>query len=200
MIRSDIAVVSVSEVWSLRETLLAALAPSELEIFEHLTVDKRRRDWLAGRIAAKRAVQKRLGLPFSRIEIRVEESGRPRIAGSELFLSITHSGDLAGAIASASPIGFDLELIEPRDRSFEELVLTSADRIELDGLAGPSRDERLTLLWCEKEAYAKLEGAGLRIPFAELIVPDHVTVERGTLALGGVPYAFAIVLASAPNG
>ena len=190
------AIVSVSEVWARRDVFVRSLTPSEREIFERLAVDKRKQDWLAGRIAGKRAVQKETGLPFHRIEIRVEESGRPRVfAGgqaSELFLSITHSADFAAAIAGRAPIGLDLEKIEPRDRSFEDLVLTAEDRARLDGLTGVERDQHLTLLWCEKEAYAKLIGDGLRIPFAELAVPAGVTMERGTIDLGGVAFAFAI--------
>ena len=196
MNRSDIAVVSVSEVWSMRPTFEASLTPFEAEVFGELSIGKRMQDWLAGRVAAKRAAQRKLGLPFQQIEIRTEEGGRPQIfladRKSDLFLSITHSNDVAAAIASRSPIGLDLERIEPRDHTFEDLVLTAADRQKLDGLVGARRDEWLTLLWCEKEAYAKLTGNGLRIPFAELVVPENVAIERGTIELGGVPYAFAI--------
>jgi len=190
------SVVSVSEVWERRDVFVLSLTPSEREVFERLAVDKRKHDWLAGRIAGKRAVQKETGLPFQRIEIRVEESGRPRVfvggAGSEIHLSITHSGDFAAAIADRSPIGLDLEKIERRDRSFEDLVLTADDRAKLDGITGDARDERLTLLWCEKEAYAKLIGDGLRIPFTELVVPNNVALTHGTIELGGVTYAFAV--------
>jgi phosphopantetheinyl transferase len=192
----NIAVVSVKDVWDRRDVFVRSLAIAELEVFAHLDVEKRQRDWLAGRIAAKRAVQKHLGLPFPMIEIRVEDSGRPIVANQDLYLSITHSSDVAAAIASPAPIGLDLERIEPRDPSFENLVLTPADQPRLEGLAGPARDEALTLLWCEKESYAKLEGNGLRIPFAELAIPDHITVERGTIEVSGVRFAFA--LASAP--
>jgi phosphopantetheinyl transferase len=189
-------VVSVDQVWEQRERFARSLTASEREVFDRLAVDKRRREWLAGRIAAKRAVQKELGLPFQRIEIRVEESGKPvvfiRGEASELFLSISHSEGVAAAIVSRAPIGFDLEKIETRDRSFEDLVLTDADRRRLDGLSGSSRDEWLTILWCEKEAYAKLAGEGLRIPFAELVVPADVKIERGRLDVAGVAFAFAI--------
>jgi 4'-phosphopantetheinyl transferase len=195
----DLALVSVSEVWEQRERLVHALVPTEREIFENLGVDKRQREWLAGRMAAKRAVQKRLGLPFARIEIRVDENGRPQLIlgkAIELHLSITHSYDVAAAIVARDPIGLDLERIEPRDASFEALVLTEQDRTVLGDLTGEARDERLTMLWCEKEAYAKLEGSGLRIPFAELVVPEQLRVERGTVVLRGTSFAFAIVVAS----
>ena len=190
--RRNIAIVSVSEVWDRRDVFVRSLAISELEVFAELRVEKRQRDWLAGRIAAKRAVQMHVGLPFPRIEIRVEESGRPIVAGSELYLSITHSSDVAAAIASRAPIGLDVERIEPRDPSFEKLVLTASDHQRLNGLKGPARDEALTMLWCEKESYVKLEGHGLRIPFADLVVPREVAIERGTLEVGGERFAFAL--------
>jgi phosphopantetheinyl transferase len=198
--RRKIAVVAVSEVWERRELFVRSLTGAELEVYARLDVEKRQREWLAGRIAAKRAVQKQVGLPFARIEIRVEESGRPIVSivssdrGSSAppFLSITHSNEVAAAIASQDPIGLDLERIEPRDRSFEELVLTESDQQRLNGLVGPPRDEALTLLWCEKESYAKLEGNGLRIPFADLVIPDDVAIERGTIEVSGVRFAFAL--------
>jgi phosphopantetheinyl transferase len=185
-----ITVVSIREVWSERDRFVRSLAASERATYDGLGIEKRCQDWLGGRIAAKRAVQKRHGWPFARIEIRVEENGRPRCG--ELYLSITHSGDVAAAIVSSKPIGLDVERIEPRDPSFEELVLTNEDRVLLDGLQGSLRDERLTALWCAKEAYTKLEGSGLRIPFADLVVPTSVRTETGRFDLGGTSFAFAI--------
>jgi 4'-phosphopantetheinyl transferase len=174
-----IVLLSVREVWSRRGVFVDSLCPAEREVFAGLVVEKRASDWLAGRIAAKRAVQRMTGLSFRRIAIVADGWGRPEvIAPSEalVFVSISHSGDMAVATAEAEPIGIDIERVEARDRSFEDLVLTATDRSEVAGLRGREREDRLTRIWSEKEAYAKLDGRGLRIPFAELEVPRCVRV------------------------
>jgi 4'-phosphopantetheinyl transferase len=174
-----IVMVSVREVWSRRDVFAGSLCAAEREVFAGLVVEKRASDWLAGRIAAKRAVQRMTGLSFRRIEIVVDGLGRPGVTvsgGAEVFVSISHSGGVAVATAATEPIGIDIERVEPRDQSFEELVLTPADRAEVAGLRGREREDRLTRIWSEKEAYAKLDGRGLRIPFAELEVPRHARV------------------------
>lgn len=191
---ADVAIVSVLEVWSHRATLLPSLTQDEREVFDRLSVDKRMKDWLAGRVAAKRAVQRKTGLPFDRIEIRVAEGGRPLVyldgEPSPWHVSITHSGDVAAAVAGDAPLGLDVESIEPREASFETLVLAPEDRARLNG-AG-DRDARLTLIWCEKEAYAKLIGEGLRIPFSRLSVPKEVRVETGRFEHAAVDFVWAL--------
>jgi phosphopantetheinyl transferase len=191
---ADVAIVSVLEVWSHRATLLSSLTQDEREVFDRLSVDKRRKDWLAGRVAAKRAVQRKTGLPFDRIEIRVAEGGRPLVyldgESSPWHVSITHSGDLAAAVADEAPLGLDVESIEPREAGFETLVLTPEDRARLNG--DGDRDARLTLIWCEKEAYAKLVGEGLRIPFSKLSVPEEVWIESGRFEHAAVDFAWAV--------
>ena len=184
-----ITVVSVSAVWKRRDVFTRSLTLAEREVFDQLGIDKRKKDWLAGRVAAKRAVQKLLGLPFSAIEIGVEASGRPTVSGAHL--SITHSGDVAAAIASLTPIGLDVETVEARDSSFEDLVLTDTDKSRL--ASASDRNTELTTIWCEKEAYAKWEGEGLRIPFSELCVPSDRSIARGALDIGGTRYVWVTV-------
>ena len=115
---SDIIIVSIDDVWRRRDRLLDALTRGEDQDFGSLRYEKRRRDWLAGRVAAKRALQRHCGLSFRQIEVRAEEngptSGRPaawingRAAGC---LSISHSGDLAMATWSPHAVGIDAEML-----------------------------------------------------------------------------------------
>ena len=75
---TDIIAVSIDEVWRARDRLVGALSPRERRELEGFRVTKRKRDWLAGRIAAKRAAQRQTGAPFSRISVNTVRDGPDR--------------------------------------------------------------------------------------------------------------------------
>jgi acyl transferase domain-containing protein len=129
---------------------------------------RRKRSWLAGRIAAKDAVRAllwRLGHgPLFPVEITIanEPSGRPVVrtnTGRALRVSIAHKGDVAVAMACEErSVGIDIERIESRGDSFAEVSFT-ADELRL--VRDEPRDEAWTRLWSAKEAAAKAAGTGL---------------------------------------
>ncbi len=189
--------VSIADVWAERRRWLGALDRTEREQLDAMTVPKRQRDWLAGRVAAKRAVQRRTGAPLWAIGIRAiadgAESGRPfAILGGKRFehLSITHAGDVAVAVSAGQPAGIDVEVIEPRPE-LETLAFTETERADFDRLDGDNRDEAMTLMWCAKEAVAKHRGVGLRASFRELSVPPGMHVQQRTFEHGGCRMASA---------
>jgi phosphopantetheinyl transferase len=166
-----------------RGCLALWLAPAERATFARLTVPKRRREWLAGRIAAKELVRRRHGLigdhALGRIEIAARTTGpskgKPfyRIGGApgRFDLSISHSGDCAIAALASAPderIGIDVEHIAARDASFEVLALSDRERASLAALDGEARAIAVTERWVLKEALSKALGAGLRLRFERL--------------------------------
>jgi phosphopantetheinyl transferase len=182
--------VSIAEIAADTERWTSALGPQERRIHERFTVDKRRADWLAGRIAAKRAVQRAHGLPFSRIEILAQAAGPTRGRPEALIdgrlapghLSISHSGDLAAAAYEPGPIGIDLEQVSPRDRAFLELAFDDQERAAFSLVPeGFERDAAITGAWCMKEALSKWIGAGLRVPFHRLTVPRQARARSGRI-------------------
>jgi phosphopantetheinyl transferase len=207
---ADVLAVSIAEIWSEREALTAFLAPAELSAFRGFQVDKRRQDWLAGRIAAKRAVERATGLPMERIEIRTDlvgpTRGRPyaAIRGKETILgvlSITHAGWIAAATFNALPVGLDLELVIPHDDSFTSLAFTEEERRAWSHLGGAARDLAITRAWCMKEAISKWRGCGLRAPFDELLLREdpRVRVDDGTVRDGDALYCWARVWGPLPR-
>lgn len=195
---NDVVILSIEAVWRARERFVESLGEREACDFAALRFEKRRRDWLAGRIAAKRALQRRWGLPFSRLEVRAETdgptSGRPCAWIEERrigFLSISHSGDLAMATWSDQPVGIDAELVEPRDEGFATVAFTEEERRHLRAASNP--DDAMTRMWCEKEAYAKYLGVGFRRSFSDLVVPAHLARETGRLVHRGQPMCWARV-------
>ncbi|HIJ90323.1 MAG: 4'-phosphopantetheinyl transferase superfamily protein [Desulfobulbaceae bacterium] len=141
------------------------LSPDELEQWRGFNLEKRRAEWLGGRIAAKWAAAGLLGetaMTWRNLVIRTEAGGRPYVAtethAAPPFISISHSGPLAAALAANFPCGLDIQ--EPgakihtvRDRfvSPEEEDILSASLPE-----SFTETERLTMLWAAKEAIRKM--------------------------------------------
>ncbi len=201
---ADVILVDVEDVAG-RPNLLASLTAPERAHYEGFfrlaeeIAKKRSREWLAGRVAAKWAIQLKTGLPFEVIEITNVESGpergRPvaRAQGHDLgwWVSITHSGSLAAAVARRVPVGLDLEVLGPRDSGFEVLVLSPEERARLEE---GDRDLQLTAAFVFKEAIVKCRATGLSTPFYEVRPDDH-DVETGLIRHHGRTYPWALASA-----
>lgn len=152
--------------------LPAVFSPSERSFAANLKLPKRRRDWLAGRLAAKRLLAKRLtGLRLDQIVILPRPDGSPRVdvPGRPDFrrwpLTIAHSA--AGAAAALGSqgglVGADLEAVEPRSPAWIALFTHESERS--GGLESPLEQTRL---WTLKEAVAKLLGTGFSVGFHDI--------------------------------
>lgn len=85
-----------------------------------------------------------------------------RIA-KDLDFSVSHAqGKAIAGVAYRARIGVDTELVRQFAPQTVRAFLTGAEFASLPE-AGALRNERITLLWCLKEAYLKALGAGLRI-------------------------------------
>lgn len=144
-------------------------SPRERERYERLRSPRRRRSWLAGRLAAKALLQEHLGETEGRrvcppeIEIVSAPGGEPSaiVQGEpwKISLSIAHCGD-RGLAGIADPeegcIGVDLERVRPVHPRLAERLLHPGDRevlAELDPKGGER--SRLILAWVLKEAAFK---------------------------------------------
>ncbi len=149
----------------------AWLAPRERQLYAGLRDRRRRCEWLAGRIMAKRLVRERFRFALATISpARIEiDSGdgrtrrqRPRVLveGRPLRwrLSIAHSGrSLLVALAGNDRLSVGVDLLEPVDcnRGFIELWFTPRERRWL------AEDRRLWhVAWAIKEAAYKATNRG----------------------------------------
>ena len=144
------------------------LNPAEEAHYLRLRSDKRRLDWLAGRLAAKRALRRYFREtagaapePAS-IEIASDAQGAPLCATPGApFFSISHcgAGGLCAVGLSGRRVGADWELIVPRGRELARLFA-------LPGELPPGQDDPFfqTRLWAVKEAVLKLLCLGLAAP------------------------------------
>lgn len=169
------------------------LAPAERDLFARMEVPKRRREWLAGRVAAKEVIRRRLGLTgddaLRAIEIVASRDARDKGKPSYRYggepgafdLSITHSHDRAIAALALTTdvrIGIDVEQIETRGESFEELALSAAERAQVSGLAPEARARAVTERWVLKEALSKALGIGLQLRLPRVTVDIEGTRAR----------------------
>lgn len=159
---------------------LAHLVLSRRERQEWLSmraVDKRRREWLMGRCAAKDAVRlllarhKGVQLAPADIEIVADPYGAPRAEGAwtrrlrvQPAISISHSRGTAVAVAgldSGQLVGFDLESVSRRPEDFEAIAFSMDERALLAAMRQDLRQEWALRMWCAKESVAKALGRGL---------------------------------------
>lgn len=148
------------------------LDPVEQDRFTAYRRSADQRRFLTGRAMAKTIVAERLGLSPSAIRFDStcddcgKPHGRPRLPGSTLQLSISHSGDRVGlAVTDGVPVGLDVERAG-RDvaPTLVDYALNSAESVALKGLSADELAGAFFTFWTRKEAVIKATGKGLRIP------------------------------------
>lgn len=137
--------------------------------------DKRR--FLTGRMLAKTVAAEHLGRAVEDIVFDAtcedcgKPHGRPRVPGSDLTLSISHSGDLIGVAATPAglPVGLDVETAKRRaEDSLIEYALSPAEREAVSGLTPDEKAAAFFVYWTRKEAVMKATGKGLKIPLQSI--------------------------------
>ncbi len=176
------------------------LADAERVRYEELeknAVDKRCRQWLLGRYAAKIACRRWLeeqGRPvveWQAIQISNDSSGMPMLSldcrHDSLAISIAHTGDEAVAVVAAqgNSIGIDLETRVAHSNLPKLAKRISGEQEYQQWFANATEEEMaegFLQLWLAKEATAKCTGVGLqwRLPsFAvQKVAPMELTVEH----------------------
>jgi 4'-phosphopantetheinyl transferase len=157
------------------------LSGREISRFATLRFEKRQRDWVLGRWTAKRAVASCLSIPndvdlLAEIEIRAAPSGAPYVfffnQPAAVSISLSHCGGHALCVVGSSraSLGCDLELVEPRDRSFVTDFFTENEQNLLAQAPADEQPVLATLVWSAKESALKALQVGLRVSTASLDV------------------------------
>jgi 4'-phosphopantetheinyl transferase len=166
------------------------LSAGEQERLSTFRVDKRRRDWLLGRLNAKALLVAMIetatgarvepadieiarypsGAPLPRLSVGATSHGG-LVPGAPLPVAVsnTHSsGHALFAAAWTGPttppgfaIGVDLEWVEPRSPGFIHDFLTPAEQRYCAEADGAARDLRANLVWSAKESVLKALQRGL---------------------------------------
>lgn len=167
--------------------------------------DKRKAEWLLGRVAAKDAVRMYLmkhdgengrDLYPADIEIGSDPRGKPLIEslhGTDyrampLSLSISHSEGMAFAAVGQSRdgtgIGVDIESVRSLRQGFEKTVFTDRERTLLSSLSESDRGEWILRFWCAKEAVSKAAGLGL------MGSPNNIIIKSAEYETGDIHAEF----------
>jgi len=184
------------------ERVLAHLVLSRRERLEWKNFskgNKRRLDWLLGRIAVKDAVRllfnKRAGIQLypADLEIVNDEHGRPAVKcllGEQTpplpSISVAHKSCVAVAIAGQLKdgygMGIDIELNRMLADGFDRVALAPGERDLLASLCNLEYAEWLLRVWCAKETIGKALGRGLPKGPGNLIL-RHCEAESGVVDL-----------------
>jgi phosphopantetheinyl transferase len=174
-----------------RTELSAILSPQELDCFEKFSMPKKKLQWLAGRYAIKRALQKGNRLPkkrldFNGIDVLSRENSAPYLPQfPDLRISITHSFPYCIGVVSNHAIGVDLEKIMELSGS---LIYQYFHPNEIKSLTEKAGTEdyrtRAIIYWTRKEAVSKLLKLGLKMDFKQIdTVKDSVTCKEYNASL-----------------
>ncbi len=166
-----------------------SLCPAEAAVYAAFRMEKRRKEWLAGRLAAKFLLAETDGTTEpGAYEIVQDLFGRPSCGGR--LLTISHSNGWAMAALKPGGSGFlgaDLEKIEPRHPAWYK------DYFHISELPGPD-PSAATRLWTIKEALMKALGLGLMADPLDIRVTGKIKLSGRPLArykeLGSPEFAF----------
>ena len=161
---------------------LELLTKREQSRAQAITHAKQQALFVLGRRAARTLLAERLGVPPREVPLRVAADGAVVVEGSDLRLSISHSGNHAVAVAGFRPIGVDIEQIRPRRDGLIQRILHEDEWPAFE--ANPIDHVRKVILyWTLKEAALKAMRTGLTRP------PSALRLDIDYLACEGVIYS-----------
>ena len=131
---------------------------------------RRRAEFVAGRIAARSAVARLLGIKTpSEIEILKDATGAPFVVDHpKVSVSISHSNQVAMAVAAFVPVGIDLEADEARPPAFSRMFFSRSEQESLSAASPEAQQTMLNTLWTRKEAICKVGRWGGTLAFAAM--------------------------------
>lgn len=150
------------------------LSEAERACIASFGAQKRRREFLAGRAAARQLLAEPLDTTPDQVPLRRADDDAVDVEAPDWHVSIAHSGPHALAACARHPLGADLEHVEPRDPGIARFLFAPEDRGLIDALPYDA-DAALVLCWTLKEAVLKARRTGFRTSPKDL----HLAVEPG---------------------
>ena len=148
--------------WMRAQNLRLWLTPGEREVYAAWASEKRKSEWLAGRLAAKRLLWEEFGI--SPLDWQVGRDGAaPAIIGLEvpnIALSLSHSGGSGAATVSNTctegTAGVDIQRVRPVHPGLRARVFTDNERRQIASQFGSEDSaDGMLLFWALKEAAIK---------------------------------------------
>jgi 4'-phosphopantetheinyl transferase len=161
---------------------LAQLRPGHRGLLDEREAERRARLWqhpdrdrfTLATALLRLAVAERTGAAPASVELDRScercggQHGRPRLPGTGLAASISHSGDVvAVALTEGAPVGVDVEVIGARE--YDSLVPSVCGQAERPFVRSAAD---FCAYWTRKEAVLKATGDGLRAPMTSVPVSE----------------------------
>lgn len=140
--------------WEINESideLIDQLQPAknELEALSNISNEKRKSEWLAGRLVIKKLAEH---YGYTNAKVLKDEFGKPYLDNSKAEVSISHSFPYAAAIIDQSvSVGIDIEHLKPKLVNLAERFLS-----EQELAAVQNNLHKLCLYWSAKEVLYKV--------------------------------------------
>ncbi len=142
---------------------LAILSEKERGFLEHFRSEKRIREFVLGRVAARRLIGDHADVDPQSVDLHIANDGAVEVAGNhKLHLSISHADGWASAAISQRPVGIDMERVTYRRPGTYRRFLSVEEYALLEDTEF-DHDRVQILLWTLKEAVLKGTRTGLRI-------------------------------------
>jgi phosphopantetheinyl transferase len=167
--------------WIRMQALNAWLTPDELGTYTAWASEKRKSEWLAGRLAAKKLFWEELGLPPLGWSVG-RDGVAPAIIGCDLpnllpnlALSLSHSEGVGAATFSDTctegSAGLDIQRVRPVHPGLCARVFTNEERQQIAGQFGSENSpDGMLLLWALKEAAIKARRCAWGRPLQSISV------------------------------
>lgn len=128
-------------------------------------------------------------------ELLYKENGCPYFKDKNLFVSLSHSGEVAFCGVSKNPVGVDVEQMREVGLSLikrvcvdeeKAYVLSDVSINEAEKISDPTALKRFFEIWTAKEAYFKMKGSGI----TDLKSVNTLEIEKESFAMDS--YVFTI--------
>ncbi|KKO55323.1 4'-phosphopantetheinyl transferase family protein [Paenibacillus sp. DMB20] len=118
-----------------------------------------------GELLVRLSMWEEWGIENKDIHFEYNEFGKPRLKNqSHRYFNISHSGQWVVVALDTSPIGIDIEKIQPIDFRIGEKFFTSLETRQILCQPKPMMTRYFYKFWTLKESYIKAIGKGLSIP------------------------------------
>ncbi|MEA3446204.1 MAG: 4'-phosphopantetheinyl transferase superfamily protein [Bacteroidota bacterium] len=122
---------------------------NEQDRLNKFTAKHRRLEWLSVRLLLQTILKKTIRIVY-------DSYGRPTLPDENIFLSISHSKNMAGIfIHPQKKPGLDIEFISNKVEKVKHKFMSQT---ELEQLSHENHSNELLLYWCAKECLLKIYG------------------------------------------
>lgn len=163
------------------EIILSAQEKKRAKSFRFPSLSQR---YILAHGALRQILQLYLGIDAKDISIGADENGKPFLEKHKsIYISLSHSHELAVFALALTPVGIDVELLRPlADQA--SLVKRFFASSEADYILSVNKErliETFFQFWTAKEAIAKATGLGLAKTLSQCILSQsrgHIQVEK----------------------